>query len=52
MHHQIEPAPHGGLQDRLVVGEEIVAPPSSFDAGPGREVESQVGIGKKEDADS
>ncbi len=51
VNHEIDLAAQGGSQGGAGVGEEIGAAPPAFDAGPQREVEAEVGIGQKKNAE-
>ncbi len=48
MDDDIHPARQRGLQRPLGIGEEIRAAPAPLNAGPERQVESEVGIGKEQ----
>ena len=49
---EIDVAVERGLQRRRVVCEKIMAAPASLDARPRRQVEAEVGVSEKEDADA
>jgi hypothetical protein len=51
MDHDVHLAPESRGKRRFVARLEIVSPPSPQDAGLGRKVEPQMGVGEKENAD-
>jgi len=45
MDHKVHFPGSGGCQGPVVIGQKVMPPPAAFHTGPGRKVETQVGVG-------